>query len=150
MIKEPSILAAWHLVAMEEQAGEMGEAAESKKSRGSCSTLHSWMGELSNQNKERETLELSLSLRRGSLKNSVQREGKALYCQQLYALSWLLRRFFPSTRFLPPCSYARKAKAPPQKLQGMPLRPSTMAAPRQGVCFCLRLKSLHEHTPLSV
>lgn len=39
----------------------MGEAAESKKSRGGCSTLRNWMGEPTDDQDEK-TLELSLGL----------------------------------------------------------------------------------------
>ncbi|XP_062223674.1 auxin-responsive protein IAA7-like [Phragmites australis] len=43
----------------------MGEAAESKKSKGGRSTLHNWMGEPSGQDDEEKTLELSLGLPSG-------------------------------------------------------------------------------------
>jgi hypothetical protein len=50
----------------EEKEGEMGEA-ETKKSRGaSCSALHNWMGEPSDQGEDEKTLELSLGLPGGS------------------------------------------------------------------------------------
>lgn len=39
----------------------MGDA-ESKKSKGGCSTLHNWMGEPGDQDEEEKTLELSLGL----------------------------------------------------------------------------------------
>ncbi|XP_062217307.1 auxin-responsive protein IAA7-like [Phragmites australis] len=52
----------------------MGEAAESKKSRGGCSTLHNWMGQPSDQDEEEKTLELSLGLPGGEAWRTVCKE----------------------------------------------------------------------------
>jgi hypothetical protein len=46
----------------EEEEGEMGEAETKKSSGASCSTLHNWMGEPSDQGDDEKTLELSLGL----------------------------------------------------------------------------------------